>query len=81
MYYLLDHLSIAAEDSQRCASVVRRDVIFLSTAHLHGEQMTLIMKFKTLLPKVAAVYLSVFRFPRKYLTSLYTHTYLQVIVE
>lgn len=44
VYYLFDHLSIAAEDSQWCASVVRGYVVFLPTAHLHGEQMSLIMR-------------------------------------
>jgi len=40
--YLFDHLSVAAEDGQRRARVVRSDVVFLSAAHLHGEQMPLI---------------------------------------
>lgn len=39
--YLFDHLSIAAEDSQWCASVVRSDVIFLSAAHFHRKEMSL----------------------------------------
>lgn len=49
VYYLFNHLSVAAEYCQWCAGVVRSDVIFLSTAHLHGEQVSLIMarKFST----------------------------------
>lgn len=44
MFYLFDHLSIAAEDSQWCASVVRSYVVFLPTAHLHSKQMPLIIR-------------------------------------
>lgn len=49
VYYLFNHLSVAAEDCQWCTGVVRSDVIFLSTAHLHGEQVSLITtrKFST----------------------------------
>lgn len=49
VYYLFNHLSIAAEDSQWRTSVVRSNVIFLSTAHLHGKQVSLIgtRKFST----------------------------------
>lgn len=46
VHYLFNHLSVAAEDSQWRASVVRSNVIFLSTAHLHGKQVSLITTWK-----------------------------------
>ncbi|CAB1353027.1 unnamed protein product, partial [Coregonus sp. 'balchen'] len=38
---LLDHLSVAAEDGERRARVVRGDVVLLPAGHLHGKQMAL----------------------------------------
>lgn len=44
VYYLFNHLSVAAEHGQWRAGVVRSYVVLLPTAHLHGEQMSLIRR-------------------------------------
>lgn len=42
--HLFDHLPIAAENRQWCSCVVRSNIVFLSTAHLHRKQVTLMRR-------------------------------------